>query len=243
MFTLLRKEISSFLSSLVGYAVIVIFLLINGLFLWVFPLEFNILDYGFASIDNLFMLAPWVFLFLIPAITMRSFAEEHKNGTVEILLTKPINDKEIIMAKFLAGVILVIFSILPTLIYYYTVDRLGLPPGNIDHGATIGSYIGLLLLGSGFVAIGIFASAISENQIVAFLIAVFFCGFSYIGFEFIYNLSIFGSAGLFIKQLGIQAHYASISRGVIDTRDVLYFLSLVALCLMLTRYWLSRRKW
>jgi ABC-2 type transport system permease protein len=243
MFTLLRKEISSFLNSLVGYSVILIFLLINGLFLWVFPLEFNILDFGFASIDNLFMLAPWVFLFLIPAITMRSFAEENKAGTIEILLTKPLMDKEIILAKFLAGVFLVLFSILPTLIYYYTVSRLGLPAGNIDHGATIGSYIGLILLGAGFVAIGMFASAISENQIVAFLIAVFFCGFSYIGFEFIYNLSIFGSAGLFIKQLGIHAHYASISRGVIDTRDVLYFFSLMALGLMLTRYWLARRKW
>lgn len=243
MFTLLRKEINSFLSSLIGYAVIVVFLLINGLFLWVFPLEFNILDFGFASIDNLFMLAPWVFLFLIPAITMRSFAEEQKNGTIEILFTKPISDKEIILAKFFAGLILVFFSILPTFLYYYTVNQLGLPPGNVDHGATWGSYLGLMFLGSGFVAIGLFSSAISSNQIVAFLIAVFMCGFFYIGFEFIYNLSIFGSAGLFIKQLGIHAHYASISRGVIDTRDILYFFSIVALSLMLTRYWLAHRKW
>lgn len=243
MFTLLRKEINSFLSSLIGYAVIVVFLLINGLFLWVFPLEFNILDFGFASIDNLFMLAPWVFLFLIPAITMRSFSEEQKSGTIEILLTKPITDKEIILAKFFAGIILVFFSILPTFLYYFTVNQLGLPPGNIDHGATWGSYLGLMLLGSGFVAIGLFASAVSENQIVAFLIAVFLSGFFYIGFEFIYNLSIFGSAGLFIKQLGIHAHYTSISRGVIDTRDVLYFFSIVALSLMLTRYWLAHRKW
>lgn len=243
MFTLLRKEINSFLSSLIGYAVIVVFLLINGLFLWVFPLEFNILDFGFASIDNLFMLAPWVFLFLIPAITMRSFAEEQKNGTIEILFTKPISDKEIILAKFFAGLILVFFSILPTFLYYYTVNQLGLPPGNVDHGATWGSYLGLMFLGSGFVAIGLFSSAISSNQIVAFLIAVFMCGFFYIGFEFIYNLSIFGSAGLFIKQIGIHAHYASISRGVIDTRDILYFFSIVALSLMLTRYWLAHRKW
>lgn len=243
MFTLLRKEINSFLSSLIGYAVIVVFLLINGLFLWVFPLEFNILDFGFASIDNLFMLAPWVFLFLIPAITMRSFAEEQKNGTIEVLFTKPISDKEIILAKFFAGLILVFFSILPTFLYYYTVNQLGLPPGNVDHGATWGSYLGLMFLGSGFVAIGLFSSAISSNQIVAFLIAVFMCGFFYIGFEFIYNLSIFGSAGLFIKQIGIHAHYASISRGVIDTRDILYFFSIVALSLMLTRYWLAHRKW
>ncbi len=243
MFTLLRKEISSFLSSLIGYAVIVVFLLINGLFLWVFPLEFNILDYGFSSIENLFMLSPWVFLFLIPAITMRSFAEEQKSGTMELLLTKPLTDLEIILAKYLAGLVLVIFSLLPTVIYYITVYQLGLPPGNIDQGATLGSYIGLLLLGAVFVSIGIYASAVSGNQIVSFLIAVFLCGFFYIGFELIYNLSLFGQFGLFIKQLGINAHYTSISRGVIDTRDVLYFISLIAFFLMLTRFRLERRKW
>ena len=243
MYTLLRKEISTFLSSLIGYAVIIVFLLVNGLFLWVFPLQFNILDYGFAGIDNFFMLAPWVFMFLIPAITMRSFAEEHRTGTMEMLLTKPITDTEIIVAKYLAGVILVLFSILPTLVYYFTVYRLGMPPGNLDQGGTWGSYIGLLFLGAGFVAIGIFASAISNNQIVSFLVAVFLCGFMYTGFEFIYNLSIFGSVGLFINRLGINAHYTGMSRGVIDTRDVLYFLSLIAIFLMLTRFRLERRKW
>jgi len=243
MYTLLRKEISTFLSSLIGYAVIIVFLLVNGLFLWVFPLQFNILDFGFASIDNYFMLAPWVFLFLIPAITMRSFAEEHKAGTMEMLLTKPITDIEIIMAKYLAGLILVLFSILPTLIYYLTVYKLGMPPGNLDQGGTWGSYIGLFFLGAGFVAVGIFASVVSGNQIVSFLIAVFLCGFMYTGFEFIYNLSLFGSFGLFVKQLGINSHYSGMSRGVIDTRDVLYFLSLIVLFLMLTRFRLERRKW
>ncbi len=243
MFTLLRKEISSFLSSLIGYAVIIVFLLVNGLFLWVFPLEFNILDFGFSSIDNLFMLSPWVFLFLIPAITMRSFAEEQKSGTMELLLTKPLTDLEIILAKYLAGLVLVVFSLIPTLLYYFTVYKLGLPPGNIDQGATLGSYIGLLFLGAAFVSIGIFASAVSGNQIVSFLIAVFLCGFAYIGFEFIFNLSVFGSLGLLIRQLGINAHYTSISRGVIDTRDLLYFISLIAFFLMLTRFRLERRKW
>jgi len=243
MFALFRKEISSFLNSVVGYVVMVIFLLINGLFLWVFPMDFNILDYGFASLDNYFILAPWVFLFLIPAITMRSFAEEYKSGTLELLLTKPLTDKEIITAKFLAGNVLVILSVLPTLIYYYTVSQLGLPAGNIDHGATMGSFIGLLLLGSAFVAIGIFASSLAENQIVAFLIAVFVCGFSYIGFEFIYDQSLFGSMSLFIRQIGIQAHYSSVSRGVIDTRDIVYFFSVVLIFLMLTRFRLEQRKW
>lgn len=243
MYTLLRKEISSFLSSLIGYTVIIVFLLVNGLFLWVFPQQFNILDYGFASIDTYFMLAPWVFLFLIPAITMRSFAEEQRAGTLEILFTKPITDLGIIMAKYLAAVVLVLFSVLPTLTYYITVYKLGMPPGNLDAGGTWGSYIGLLFLGAGFAAIGIFASAVSANQIVSFLVAVFLCGFMYTGFDFIYNLSVFGRFGLFVSQLGISEHYASMSRGVIDTRDVLYFLSLIALFLALTRFTLERRKW
>ena len=243
MYTLLRKEISSFLSSLIGYTVIIVFLLVNGLFLWVFPQQFNILDYGFSSIDTYFMLAPWVFLFLIPAITMRSFAEEQRAGTLEILFTKPVTDLGIIMAKYLAAVVLVLFSVLPTLTYYITVYKLGMPPGNLDVGGTWGSYIGLLFLGAGFAAIGIFASTVSANQIVSFLVAVFLCGFMYTGFDFIYNLSVFGRFGLFVSQLGISEHYASMSRGVIDTRDILYFLSLIALFLVLTRYILERRKW
>jgi len=243
MYTLLRKELSTFLSSLIGYTVIIVFLMVNGLFLWVFPQQFNIFDYGFASLDNYFTLAPWVFLFLIPAITMRSFAEEHKAGTMEMLLTKPITEFEIILAKYLAAVVLVLFAILPTLVYYIAIYKLGMPPGNLDQGGTWGSYIGLFFLGAGFAAIGIFASAISGNQIVSFLIAVFLCGFVYTGFDFIYNLSVFGSFGLFVSQLGIDAHYAGMSRGVIDTRDVLYFLSLVAFFLLLTRFFLERRKW
>jgi len=243
MFTLLRKEVSSFLNSLIGYSVIIVFLLINGLFLWIFPMQFNIPDYGFASIDNLFLLAPWVFLFLIPAITMRSFAEEQRSGTMELLLTKPLTDLEIIMAKYLAGVVLVLLSLLPTLVYFFSVYRLGQPVGNIDLGGTWGSYLGLLFLGAGFTAIGIFTSSISGNQIISFLIAVFLCGFIYIGFEFIYGLSLFGKIDLFIQQLGISAHYTSMSRGVIDTRDVIYFLSLIAVFVMLTRFNLERRKW
>lgn len=243
MYTLLRKEVSSFLNSLIGYAVVVVFLLINGLFLWIFPMQFNILDYGFASIDSLFMLAPWVFLFLIPAITMRSFAEEQRSGTIELLLTKPLTDMQIILAKYLAGLVLVIFALIPTLIYAVSVYRLGQPIGNIDMGGMWGSYLGLLFLGAGFTAIGVFASSISGNQIVSFLIAMFLCGFIYLGFDFIYGLSLFGKIDLFIQQLGISAHYASMSRGVIDTRDVIYFLSLIAVFLMLTRFNLERRKW
>jgi ABC-2 type transport system permease protein len=162
---------------------------------------------------------------------------------MEMLLTKPITDIEIILAKYLAGVVLVIFAVLLTLVYYFTVYKLGMPPGNLDVGGTWGSYIGLVFLGAGFAAIGIFASAISGNQIVSFLIAVFLCGFMYTGFDFIYTLSVFGSFGLFVSQLGINEHYAGMSRGVIDTRDVLYFLSLIAFFLALTRFSMERRKW
>lgn len=243
MFTLFRKEISSFLNSLIGYVVIIVFLLINGLFLWVFPMEFNILDYGYASIENLFILAPWVFLFLIPAITMRSFAEEHRSGTIELLLTHPLTDMQIILAKFLAGVVLVIFSVLPALVYYFSVYQLGTPVGNIDSGATWGSFLGLLMLGAAFTAIGIFVSTISGNQIVSFIVTVFLAGFIYLGFEFIYSLEVFGSFGLFIKQLGISSHYLSVSRGVIDSRDVIYFLSVIIIFLLLARFRLEQRNW
>ncbi|MCF8304132.1 MAG: gliding motility-associated ABC transporter permease subunit GldF [Bacteroidales bacterium] len=243
MFTLLKKEVKSFLSSLIGYIVIVVFLLINGLFLWVFPMQFNLLDFGYASLDNLFMLAPFVFLFLIPAITMSFFADEKRTGTIELLMTKPLSDMQVIMAKYLAGLALVVFALIPTLIYYYSVYRLGLPPGNIDVGGTWGSYLGLLFLGAGFLSIGLFSSSVTNNQIVAFLLSLFLCGFVYIGFEFIYSFNLFGPIDLFIQQLGISAHYSSMSRGVIDSRDVLYFLSLIALFLLLTKVSLESRKW
>lgn len=243
MFTLLVKEINAFLSSLIGYIVVSVFLLINGLFLWVFSLEFNILDFGYAGINGLFMLAPFVFLFLIPAITMRSFSDEKRSGTIELLLTKPITDLQIILAKYFAGVILVLFSLLPTLIYFISVYKLASPVGNIDTGGTWGSYIGLLFLGAGFVSIGLFCSSVTNNQVISFILAVFLCGFFYIGFEFIYSFSLFGSFDLFIEQLGINAHYTSMSRGVIDTRDVLYFLSLITVFILLTKISLEKRKW
>ncbi|MBE0663999.1 MAG: gliding motility-associated ABC transporter permease subunit GldF [Bacteroidales bacterium] len=243
MLTLLKKEISGFFSSITGYIVISVFLLINGLFLWVFPLQFNILDFGYASLENLFMLSPVVFLFLIPAITMRMFAEEKRSGTIEMLMTKPLTDLQIILSKYLAGVLLVVIALLPTLIYFFSVWYLGSPQGNVDMGGTWGSYIGLLLLGAAFVAIGLFSSSITDNQIVSFIISVFLCGFAYIGFEFIYSLDLFGNFDLFIQSLGINAHYTSLSRGVIDTRDVLYFLSLIGLFILLTKISLESRKW
>jgi ABC-2 type transport system permease protein len=243
MYALFRKEISSFLSSLTGYLVIAVFLLINGLFLWVFATEFNVFDFGYANIDGLFIIAPYVFMFLVPAVTMRSFADERKTGTIELLLTKPLTDSQIIMAKYFAGLALVVFSLIPTLVYYLTVYRLGLPAGNIDSGGVWGSYLGLLFLGASFVAIGIFSSSITDNQILSFVLSVVLSGFVYIGFEFIYSLALFGSFDLFIRQLGIASHYQSMSRGVIDTRDVVYYLSLIALFVGFTKLSLGSRKW
>jgi len=242
MYSIFKKEIRSFLSSLIAYVVIIVFLLIVGLFTWVFA-DGNILAQGYASLDTLFFMAPWIFIFLISAITMRSFSEEINQGTFEILSTKPITDLQIILGKFLAAVCLVAFSILPTLLYFYSVYYLGLPKGNIDMGATWGSYIGLILLGGCYASIGIFSSAATSNQIVAFVLGMFLCFFFYVGFQQISNLSLFGNWDSFIQNLGIQYHYDSISRGVVDSRDLVYFGSLISLFLGLTYIVLDSRKW
>ncbi len=243
MLTLFWKEVGGFLNSLIGYIVITVFLLINGLFLWVFESDFNILDFGFASLEGLFMVAPFVFLFLIPAITMRSFAEERKSGTIELLLTKPLKDIQIILAKYFAGVLLVVFSVLPTLFYFFSVYQLGTPKGNLDIGGMWGSYIGLLFLGASFVAVGIFSSSVTNNPIISFILAVFLSLIFYIGFDFVYSLDLFGSIDLLVKSLGINAHYTSMSRGVVDTRDLIYFVSLTVFFVLLTKLSLESRKW
>ncbi len=237
------KEIRSFFNSVTGYLVVCVYLLINGFLLWLSPGVFNILEGSYASIDPLFIISPWVFLFLIPAITMRMFADEKRAGTMELLLTRPLTDLQIVWAKFSAGVVLVLFSILPTLIYYYTVFQLGNPVGNIDSGGTFGSYIGLLFLGASYVSIGVFSSSLTENQIVAFLIGVFLCLLMFTGFEQLAALDFFGDADLFILGLGINEHYISMSRGVIDSRDVLYFLSVIIIFALATRLVVQSRKW
>ncbi|MEI8136578.1 MAG: gliding motility-associated ABC transporter permease subunit GldF [Bacteroidota bacterium] len=246
MLTLYLKEIRSFLSSLIGYIAIGVFISLVGIFMWIIPSESggsNVLDNGFANIDPLFFIAPWVYLFLIPAITMRSFSEEKKTGTIELLLTRPLTDLQLVLAKYFAGFTLVMVSLLPTLIYYYSVHVLGAPKGNIDTGGMWGSYIGLLFLGAGFVSIGIFASAIAENQVIAFIIALLLCFFCYIGFEFIAQSGLFGKYDAFFKGLGLNDHYVSMSRGVIDTRDALYFISVITLFNLLTKLVLESRKW
>lgn len=230
MLAILKKEITSFFASPIGYLVIAIFLLLNGLFLWLFKGEFNVLDNGFADLSSFFLLAPWIFIFLIPAITMRSFSDEKKQGTLELLLTKPISHFQIILGKYLGAFILILLALIPTLLYVYTVYELGSPTGNIDFGSTIGSYFGLLFLAAAYTAIGIFSSSLSDNQIVAFIIAVFLCFFFYIGFEGVADYI----SSTFVEQLGMNAHYKSMSRGVLDSRDIIYFLSVTILFLMFT---------
>jgi len=243
MLSIYFKEINAFFSSLIGYIAIIVFLMVTGLFVWVFP-DTNVLDYGYASLHPLFFYAPWVFMFLIPAITMRSFAEEFSSGTIEFLSTKPLNDYAIIIGKYLAAFTLVIFAIVPTLIYYISVYQLGAEVGNIDSGGFWGSFIGLILLGAVFVSIGLFASSLTSNQIVSFIMAVFLCFIVFAAFDMLSRLDVFfASLDVFVEQLGIQAHYESISRGVLDTRDLVYFASVIGLFIIGTKTAIESRKW
>jgi len=241
MFPLMIKEVRGTLSSLVGIITIVVFLIITGLFIWVFPN--NVLDLQFADLDLLFFYAPWIFLFLIPALTMRGIAEEKRTGTIELLLTYPISELQIILAKFLAVFLLIILALLPTLFYYFSIIELGDPPGNIDRGGTWGSYIGLLLLAGGFAAIGTFASSITSNQVVSFIVAVVFCFFTFVGFDLIGSFETFGAWHSTILRLGMQEHYVALSRGVLDSRDIIYFIGCIALFITFSWAALRSRRW
>jgi ABC-2 type transport system permease protein len=246
MYSLFKKEINSFFSSLTGYIVIIVFLLVNSFFLWIFPNTsgaFNIIDSGYANLDGLFILAPFIFLFLVPALTMRLFAEEKRSGTIELLLTRPVSDLKIILAKYFAGLILVMFSIIPSLIYFISVYLMANPVGNIDTGGIWGSYIGLFFLAAVYVSIGIFASSFTENQIISFIIAMLICFFAFMGFDSISTIDIVKPIDFMIINLGINEHYKSISRGVIDTRDIIYFLSVISIFIFFTKLVLESRKW
>lgn len=244
MFALFKKEVRGFFNSLSGYVVVGLFLAATGLLLWVTPdTGFNIPENGFANLDSLFILAPWLFLFLIPAITMRMFAEEKKTGTIDLLLTRPLTDFQLVFAKYLAGLVLVVISLLPTVIYYITISQLAAPAGNVDTAGIIGSYLGLLFLCSAFVAVGNFASAVTDNQIVSFLLALVACFFLYTGFDFVSDLGFPNIVRNIVSQLGMSSHFAALSRGVIDTQDVVYFVTVTLLFLFLTRFQLEKRKW
>ena len=240
MKAILLREIKSFFGSPIGYLVIAVFLLLNGLFLWIFEGDYNILNSGFADLSPFFTIGPWILIFLIPAVTMRSFSDEKKQGTLELLLTKPISLWQIVNGKFLGALLLIVIAIIPTFIYVYVVSSLGMPEGNIDMGSTMGSYFGLLFLISAYTAIGIFTSALSENQIVAFILSVFGCFFFYFAFEGLANY--IPATENFISYLGMDSHFKSMARGVIDTRDILYFVSLTMLFLSFTVYKLKGHK-
>ena len=240
MFAVMRKELSGFFSSATGYIVIGIFLLFIGLFLWVFPGQYNIPESGYAQLDGLFSLAPWLYLFLVPAVTMRMFAEEVRTGTIELIYTKPISEGQIVCGKYMAGVFLVMLSLIPTLTYFFSVWYLAEPIGNVDSGAFWGSFIGLFFLALIYVAIGLFSSSLTRNQITSFLLAVFLCFFVCMGFDLVASLFHSGAVQTAVSFFGINAHYESMSRGVIDLRDVVYFFSAAFLFLLLTTRMIKR---
>jgi ABC-2 type transport system permease protein len=243
MFAIFRKEVSGFFSSLTGYIVIIVFLLINSLFMWVFPGEWNILDSGYAGLDTLFFISPWVFMFLVPAVTMRMIAEEKRLGTIELLYSRPISERSLIYGKYFASVCLVLLALLPGMIYYISVYRLGEIPGNLDQGGTMGSFIGLFFLASVYASAGIFASSITDNQVIAFILAVLICFFLFMGFDSVAYLPGLKKIDEFVIRLGINEHYKSISRGVVDIKDVAYFIAVIIFFNEATRFYLVSRKW
>jgi len=243
MLSIYKKELKNFFSSLIGYVVIGVFLIILGLILWVFP-DTSILSNPYANLNTLFEMAPFVFIFLISAVTMRTFAEEQQEGTLEMLLTKPLSEIQIILGKFFAALTLVVITLLPVFLYYYSVYDLGSPKGNIDRGGFLGSYIGLIFLAGILTSIGLFCSALVRNQIVSFLLSLFVGFFMFYFFEFVSNIPSFvGKIDDLIQQIGIADHYDAVSVGVLDTRDLVYFLVVTLFFLNATLFVLEKRKW
>lgn len=243
MWVLFGKEINGFFSSIIGYVVIFFFLLTNGLLIWVFRTPVNVMEGNYATLESLFFISPWVFLFLIPAITMRMFSDEKRFGTLELLLVRPVSELKLVLAKFLASWVLAIVSILPTLIYLFSLWKLGSPPGNIDMGGAWGSYTGLLLLAGIYAAIGVFASSLTDNQAVSFVLAVVISLLVTWGFDQLSTVFNSGSLEFMVLKFGILYHYESISRGVLDSRDIIYFIGVITVFIMSTRTVLLSRKW
>ena len=242
MLAIFKRELASFFSSITGALVVTVFLLLTGLFLWVIPNDLNIIYTGYATLESLFYIAPWVYLFLVPAVTMRLFADEKRLGTLDLLLTRPVSELQIVFGKFLAGLSVVLLSLIPTLIYVYSVYQLGNPVGNMDMGGTWGSYIGLVFLAAVYVAIGVFASSLTDNQIVAFILAVLLCFMFYSGFDSLAALPSLSGLRDAITYIGIDSHYRSLSRGVIDSRDIVHLSSLVFFFLFLSKLSLLKNK-
>lgn len=242
MYAIFIKEVRLYFSSVIAYLSMAIFFVVIGLNVWVFP--GNVFEFGYASLAAYFNLAPWVLIFLIPALCMRLISEEYKEGTLEVLATQPVTDLGIVIGKFGAAGLLWLLTLLPTLIYLFCIRALDMDTATADTGAMIGSYIGLFLLGSAFVAISLFASAISRNQVAAFLIGVLLCYFFYNAFFQLSQIPAFtGKWDYIIQSIGMGAHYEALSRGVVDSRDIIYFLSLIGLFILLTKVTLESRKW
>ena len=234
MISIAKKEFFQFFSSLTGYITIILFLLVNALYLFVLK-DSNIFDFGYATLNSFFELAPWVFIFLISALGMRSFADEFKSGTFETLKTSPLTKWQIVAGKYLAIIAVIIIALIPTLLYVITIKSLS-STGGIDSGAISGSYIGLFFLASVFAAITTWCSSLTSNAVIAFLLSAFACIILYFGFSAISKLPVFtGNADYYIEMLGIDFHYQSISRGVLDTRDIIYFLSVIFIFLFATQ--------
>lgn len=243
MLAIFKKEINGFFSGLTGYIVIIFFLLINSLFMWVFPGEWNIPDSGYAGLDTLFFISPWVFLFLVPSVTMRMIAEEKRLGTIELIYSRPVTERDIVYGKYFASVVLVILALIPGIVYYYSVWTLGETPGNFDKGGTMGSFIGLLFLASVYASAGIFASSLTDNQVIAFIFAVVICFFLFMGFDLLAYLPGLREIDEVVIRLGINEHYKSMSRGVIDIRDVAYFIAVIGIFGEMTVFSLQSRRW
>ncbi|MCB9071385.1 MAG: gliding motility-associated ABC transporter permease subunit GldF [Prevotellaceae bacterium] len=242
MWNLLKKEFRSFFNTPVGYIILIIFFVGAGLFLWVFPGEYNVLNSGYANIDGLFVLAPWLFLFLCPAVTMRLIAEEKQQGTIELLLTRPISTFSLVVGKFLSAWLIMLVALIPSIIWYVTVYILAEPMGNVDSGAFWGSFIGLIFLASVYGSIGLFGSSITRNQLTAFVVSAVICFTMFYGFELMGSLFTNGNTSLYLKNIGIHAHYQSMSRGVLDSRDMIYMIIITVLFLLGAKTALTRKK-
>ena len=232
MFIIFKKEVSTFFNSLIVYIVIGVFLLLTGLMFWLYP-DTNILDYGYAEMDAFFQIAPYILLFFVPAVTMRMLSEEIKSGTIELLFTKPLSVWDIVFGKFLSCVFIIVLALLPTLIYYFSIYKLGNPIGNVDSASVFGSYFGLVLLASVYAAVGIFMSSLTKNQVVAFLLAAVCSYILFVGIEQ-FSALFSGSIQFFLSYLGLSFHYNSIGKGIVDSRDVIYFVSVSVFFLLLT---------
>ncbi|HSZ24411.1 MAG TPA: gliding motility-associated ABC transporter permease subunit GldF [Cytophagaceae bacterium] len=242
MFSVYRKEITGFLNTLIAYLVMIVFITFIGLFMWVFT-DSNVMDAGFSDMESLFTFGPIAFLLLIPAVTMRSFAEEKKDGTIELLMTKPLTDWQIILGKYFASFSLVAVALAPTLVYYFSIYSLGNPVGNIDSAAVFSSYIGLLLLGGVFTSIGLLASSLTSNQIFSFILSLIICYFFYDGLSRIADLNLWEGSRAFITSFSLSYHYDALSKGLIDSRNLVYFISITLLMLLSSNLVLGSRKW